>query len=112
VLGGGVLALPFGFKQCGLILGLCLVVLVGLLSGYSAHLLVQARQKSLKLGVETKPTYYNIVCVTFGTRGAKLIEVAIVLLMLGACVGYVTIIGGTIFLFITTCHPVATTIMP
>jgi len=52
---------------------------------------------TLKLGVERKPSYYNIVCVTFGTRGAKLVELFIVLLMLGACVGYIAIIGGNFF---------------
>jgi len=96
IVGGGVLALPFGFKQVGVFLGLILLCSIGTLSAYSAYLLVRCRQMTLKLGVERKPSYYNIVCVTFGTRGAKLVELFIVLLMLGACVGYIAIIGETL----------------
>lgn len=49
IIGGGALALPFGFKNCGLLLGSVLVLSVGLISYYSAHLLIKlVKEKNSK----------------------------------------------------------------
>jgi len=44
--GGGVLSLPFAFKETGLILGCLILVFVASISAYSAHLLVACSRRT------------------------------------------------------------------
>ena len=44
--GGGVLSLPYAFKETGIVLGIVVTSLVALMSAYSAHLLVSCSRRT------------------------------------------------------------------
>jgi len=46
IIGGGVLSLPYAFKQTGLVLGAVILAIVACMSAYSAHLLVACGRRS------------------------------------------------------------------
>jgi len=94
IIGGGVLALPFAFYCTGLILGIILLIIVGVLSAYSAQLLLQASRP-----VADK-TFTGVMRATLGDKGAVISDLAMVIFIFGALTGYMIIIGDVLSPFI------------
>ena len=46
IVGGGVLSLPYAFKETGMLLGCAILICVASMSAYSAHLLVACARRS------------------------------------------------------------------
>eukprot|EP01087_Luapelamoeba_hula_P005420 TRINITY_DN1549_c0_g1_i1.p1 TRINITY_DN1549_c0_g1~~TRINITY_DN1549_c0_g1_i1.p1 ORF type:complete len:482 (-),score=70.72 TRINITY_DN1549_c0_g1_i1:32-1477(-) len=90
IIGGGVLALPFTLKTSGLVLGPFLLVGVGLLSAYSAFLLLLAGRG--RVG----PSYRSLAEECLGRYGGLVVDLCMILFLFGALTGYLIIIGDVL----------------
>lgn len=108
MVGGGILSLPYGFKSCGLGLGIFLLIFMGVLSSYTAVLLSKAGKTFLEekklLGnseSEVQPTRSSSNQITlgvlashlYGDKGGKAICLLLVLLLQFSHVGYLVLLG-------------------
>jgi sodium-coupled neutral amino acid transporter 11 len=87
ILGGGLLALPFALKNCGVVFGSLLLVLFFFLARYTSSLIITCAQ--MGKGV----TLADMADSAFGGGGRVLVEVSLILFSYGALVGYLVIIG-------------------
>ncbi len=87
IIGGGMLALPFALRSCGVVFGSLLLVVFCGLAVYTGRLLV--RCGTMGRGA----TLSELGMAAFGTGGRVLVEVSVVLFSFGALVGYLIIIG-------------------
>eukprot|EP01119_Soliformovum_irregulare_P022061 TRINITY_DN7471_c0_g1_i1.p1 TRINITY_DN7471_c0_g1~~TRINITY_DN7471_c0_g1_i1.p1 ORF type:complete len:555 (-),score=145.96 TRINITY_DN7471_c0_g1_i1:9-1673(-) len=87
IIGGGMLALPFAMHQCGLVLGSLLLLLVGVLCNFSAYLTIEAANMS------HAKSYRQLAQLCLGKYGGIAVDVSMIVFLLGACVGYIVIIG-------------------
>lgn len=86
-IGGGVLAFPFAYSNTGLISGLVITVIMIGVMYYSQHLISSCTQ-------ETRSSNYNeLVTRMLGKRMGLACEIILVLYLLGAVIGFMTIIG-------------------
>lgn len=89
-IGAGMLALPLVLKNCGIILGMVLVLFGGFLALFSMALLVEA---SAKTGLKT---YSSLTTGTFGPSVGRFIEVTLVVYCFGAVIAYFVVIGSSL----------------
>ena len=96
VVGGGVLALPYAFANCGGVLGAVLLVWVGGLSGFSMWILMTCSHRLNGIGVEDAFSYKAMMKRAFGPRWGKLVEAFIVWYTFGCCVAYAGVTGSSL----------------
>lgn len=92
IIGGGLLALPFAVKSCGVVLGIGLIVAFFFMSVYTGRLIVRCAMPPINGGL----SYAALARASFGHRGEILVEVFIILFTLGAIVGYLVILGDVL----------------
>eukprot|EP00927_Polykrikos_kofoidii_P064974 TRINITY_DN60777_c0_g1_i1.p1 TRINITY_DN60777_c0_g1~~TRINITY_DN60777_c0_g1_i1.p1 ORF type:complete len:477 (+),score=47.50 TRINITY_DN60777_c0_g1_i1:61-1491(+) len=88
--GSGAFAIPYAFSQAGVGLGTLLAVITALLSFLSAHALILCSDAIGSF------TYGEIVQAAWGTRGAFLVEMVVVLLLLGAMSALLSLIRDSV----------------
>ena len=94
VVGAGILSLPFAFKLCGTLVGVCFVIIFGLFARHSAVLLLEASAlKSIR-------SYEGLAEAAMGRAGFYAYNTIALLNGLGTLSGYVIIIGDTITILI------------
>lgn len=82
IMGGGVLSLPYAFREAGLVWGVVLLGFVALASDYSAFALVACSRRS---GAHT---YEDVAHLAFGAQGRLYTMVLVILLCYLALVAY------------------------
>ncbi|KAM7342470.1 uncharacterized protein ACRADG_009901 isoform 1-T3 [Cochliomyia hominivorax] len=87
IIGVGILAMPFCFQKCGIILAILLLVLSNWITRICCHYLIKTslltRRKSFEfLGFHA-----------FGTSGKLLVELCIIGYLLGSCITYFVVVG-------------------
>lgn len=88
VVGVGILAIPFCFKQCGLLLG-------GLVLGFSAFATLNSVTLLLHASVAKSKRNYEYLCkACFGASGKFGVEFAQIGFMLGTCIAFYIVISG------------------
>ncbi|RDD43925.1 putative sodium-coupled neutral amino acid transporter 10 [Trichoplax sp. H2] len=87
IIGVSVLAIPFCFHQCGIILGSLLLFVSSLLTRLSCDILLRAANST------KKRTYEYLAHHTFGSVGKSLVEVSIIGLLFGTCIAFHVIVG-------------------
>lgn len=87
IVGGGLLSLPYAFKQCGLALGCVLLLLTASLSGYTVKLLVRCSVLS------GQDSYEGIACYAFGNKGSIGTSALLFVLTWLCAVAYVILLG-------------------
>lgn len=85
-IGAGCLALPYAVVNCGLILGIILVVLSALMQLFSLHIL------SICAAKVENPSFYT-VCQASVPRMTFLVDLAVVLQSFGVCTSYLIVIS-------------------
>ncbi|XP_071107762.1 solute carrier family 38 member 10-like isoform X2 [Haliotis cracherodii] len=87
IIGVAVLAMPFCFKQCGIVLGIVLLLFCTWLTLVSCQLLMKAA------AVSRKRSYEFLAYYTFGAAGKFVIEVGMIGLQIGTLIAQIVVIG-------------------
>lgn len=87
IIGVSVLAMPFCFKQCGIILAIIVLLLCSLLSRLSCHYLIKSAVMSRRRNFE------YLAFHAFGQMGKFIIELFIIGFLLGTCIAFFVVIG-------------------
>jgi len=88
VIGVGILAMPFCMAQCGLVLGLVVLVVCGMMTLESSLMLIKSAKS------KNKKTYEYLAQACFGSTGKFAIEFAQIGLMLGTCIAFYIVISS------------------
>ncbi|CAD7078035.1 unnamed protein product [Hermetia illucens] len=87
IIGVGILAMPFCFQKCGIILSIVLLVLSNLVTRVSCHYLLKSSLLTRKRSFEFLALY------AFGPPGKLLVELCIIGYLIGTCIAYFVVIG-------------------
>merc|ERR1740139_492360 len=90
-LGAGILGLPYAYTGSGLVGGSCLLVLCAVLSGFGAHLLVEAADRSGR-----PASFYSVAQAVGGPRAGVFMDFLIFVMSFGAAVSYLIVVGGVL----------------
>ncbi|RZF39560.1 hypothetical protein LSTR_LSTR001081 [Laodelphax striatellus] len=87
IIGVSVLAMPFCFKQCGIMLSILVLLLSGVMTRLACHYL-------LKSAINARRRNFEILAFhTFGPTGKLIVELSIIGFMLGTCIAYFVVMG-------------------
>lgn len=87
IIGVSVLAMPFCFKQCGIILASLVLLLSSSLSRLACHFLIKSAVMSRRRNFEFLAFH------AFGPMGKFLVELCIIGFLLGTCVAFFVVLG-------------------
>lgn len=86
-IGVSVLAMPFCFKQCGIILAILLLLLSSILSRLACHFLLKSAVMSRRRNFEFLGYH------AFGRMGKFFVELFIIGFLLGTCIAFFVVVG-------------------
>ena len=87
IIGVSVLAMPFCFKQCGIILATLMLLLSSTLSRLACHFLIKSAVMSRRRNFEFLAFH------TFGSMGKVMAELCIIGFLLGTCIAFFVVVG-------------------
>ncbi|XP_076661257.1 uncharacterized protein LOC143365198 [Halictus rubicundus] len=87
IIGVSVLAMPFCFKQCGIMLATLVLLLSSLLSRLACHFLIKSAVMSRRRNFELLAFH------AFGQMGKFLVELFIIGFLVGTCIAFFVIMG-------------------
>lgn len=87
IIGVSVLAMPFCFKQCGVIVAIIVLLLCSLLSRLACHFLIKSAVMSRRRNFEFLAFH------AFGHMGKFFVELFIIGFLLGTCIAFFVVIG-------------------
>lgn len=87
IIGVSLLAMPYCFKSCGILLSVLLVLLSGLLNRAGCHLILRSAR------LARRRNFQHLAYTVFGGFGRTLVELAILGFLLGTCVAFFVVIG-------------------
>ncbi|XP_031571847.1 amino acid transporter AVT3C-like [Actinia tenebrosa] len=113
------IALPFAFRQSGLLLGCIGLILIAMATDHCSHLIIKCKKAAVKKvllsnpkytdpstseeeleeirdATEKKVMYGDIGRIALGKLGVVLVEVSLLATQFGFCIGYLIFIGNTI----------------
>jgi len=86
-LGAGILAFPYAFKSCGLLLGVIITCVLVSLAAFTLHIVSYIAYQN------RCNSYQEVIFSAFGRKGQLFSEFILLSYLTGACVVYLTVIG-------------------
>ncbi|XP_040077486.1 LOW QUALITY PROTEIN: putative sodium-coupled neutral amino acid transporter 10 [Ixodes scapularis] len=87
IIGVSILAMPYCFAKCGIVLSTLLLLISGVLTRLTCHLL-------LKAAVTARRRNYELLAFhTYGPTGKLVVEIGILGFLLGSCVAFFVVVG-------------------
>ncbi|XP_034831309.1 putative sodium-coupled neutral amino acid transporter 10 [Maniola hyperantus] len=87
IIGVGILAMPFCFQQCGVLLATLILLSMGLISRLCCYFL-------LKSAIITRRRNYEFLAFhIFGPAGKMAVEMGIIGFLMGTCIAYFVVVG-------------------
>ncbi|KPJ12346.1 Putative sodium-coupled neutral amino acid transporter 10 [Papilio machaon] len=87
IIGVGILAMPFCFQQCGVILASLILLLMGFVSRLCCHFLLKSAI------ITRRRTFEFLAFHVFGPAGKLAIELGIIGFLMGTCIAYFVVVG-------------------
>ncbi|XP_030840102.1 putative sodium-coupled neutral amino acid transporter 10 isoform X2 [Strongylocentrotus purpuratus] len=87
IIGVSVLAMPWCFKECGVVLAILLLFITGIVNKFSCNLLLKSSKATRKYSYETLSHH------TLGGMGKLAVEISVILLLMCTCIAFFVIIG-------------------
>ncbi|XP_060869829.1 putative sodium-coupled neutral amino acid transporter 10 [Metopolophium dirhodum] len=87
IIGVSILAMPFCYKECGIVLSTLLLVLSNLMSRASCHFLLKSAIKSRTRDFEFLAFHL------FGKLGKVTVELSIIMFLMGTCIAFFVVMG-------------------
>uniref|UniRef100_A0A0V0G709 Putative sodium-coupled neutral amino acid transporter 10 n=1 Tax=Triatoma dimidiata TaxID=72491 RepID=A0A0V0G709_TRIDM len=87
IIGVSVLAMPFCFKQCGIILSILMLLFSSLVSKLACYFLIKSAL------LEKRKNFEMLAFRVYGPTGKLMVELCIIGFMLGTCVAFFVIMG-------------------
>ena len=88
IIGVSILAMPFCFKQCGILLAMLMILISGLVVKFTSYLLLKSANYAK--GVRS---YELLAQYAFGPAGKLAIEICMIGFMMGTCIAFFVVIG-------------------
>lgn len=87
IIGVSILAMPYCFKKCGILLGVLLIIFSGFLNRAGCHLLLKSAT------ITRKRSYELMAYDVFGSKGKLVVELGIMGFLIGTCVAFFVVVG-------------------
>ncbi|XP_066259183.1 putative sodium-coupled neutral amino acid transporter 10 [Euwallacea similis] len=87
IIGVSILAMPYCFKQCGILLAIVLLLLTSIISRLSCHFLIKSAIMARRKNFEYLAYYI------FGSPGKFTIEIGIIGFLIGTCIAFFVVMG-------------------
>ncbi|XP_049874541.1 putative sodium-coupled neutral amino acid transporter 10 isoform X2 [Pectinophora gossypiella] len=87
IIGVGILAMPFCFQQCGVLLATLILLLMGLVSRLCCYFLLKSAL------IARRRTFEFLAFHVFGPAGKLAVEVGIIGFLMGTCIAYFVVVG-------------------
>lgn len=87
IIGVSILAMPYCFKKCGILLSILLIVASGLITRAACHLLLKSAIMARRRNFEFLAFH------TFGPTGKLIVEIGIIGFLIGVCVAFFVVVG-------------------
>lgn len=87
IIGVSILAMPYCFKQCGIILAIFILLLSNLISRLSCHFLIKSAI------IARRKTFEYLAYYIFGRLGKFIIEVGMIGFLIGTCIAFFVVMG-------------------
>lgn len=87
IIGVSILAMPYCFKQCGIVLAILLILLSNLITRLTSHFLIKSAI------IARRKTFEYLAYYIFGGLGKFAIEVGIIGFLIGTCIAFFVVMG-------------------
>ncbi|XP_071451194.1 putative sodium-coupled neutral amino acid transporter 10 [Hetaerina americana] len=87
IIGVSVLAMPFCFKQCGIILSILVLLLSSIMTRLACHFLLKAAAAA------RRRNYEFLAFHAFGPKGKLMVELCIIGFLFGTCIAFFVVMG-------------------
>ncbi|CAH1173781.1 unnamed protein product [Phaedon cochleariae] len=87
IIGVSVLAMPYCFKQCGIILSVLMLLISSIISRLACHFLLKSAITS------RRKTYEFLAFHIFGSMGKLAVEIGMIGFLLGTCIAFFVVMG-------------------
>ncbi|ULU09648.1 hypothetical protein L3Y34_014204 [Caenorhabditis briggsae] len=87
IIGVSVLAMPYVFQQCGILLAAIMIALCAVLTKLTCHFLAQAAFNTRTL------SYESLAMATLGPSGRRFVELCLLVFLVSSIVAFIVVIG-------------------
>ncbi|XP_066141047.1 putative sodium-coupled neutral amino acid transporter 10 [Euwallacea fornicatus] len=87
IIGVSILAMPYCFKQCGILLAIVLLLLTSVISRLSCHFLIKSAI------IARRKNFEYLAYYIFGSPGKFTIEIGIIGFLIGTCIAFFVVMG-------------------